>query len=66
MNDTTLIRTDVIEDISIAPKASIRGREAAQASGLYVIRSLRDDSLPPSAERGTSRSWIPGAWGDPF
>ncbi len=66
MNDTTPIRTDIIEIAGIAPKSSSRGSGPVKPSGLYVIRSLREDSLPPSAERGTSRSWIPGAWGDPF
>jgi hypothetical protein len=66
MHDTTAIRTDIAGDTGISPEPPIREREVVKASGLYVVRSLDDERLPPFRRRGASRSWLPGTWGDPF
>lgn len=66
MHDTTAMQTDIVGDTGVSPEAPSCGRGADKASGLYVIRSMDDERLPPSARRGASRSWLPGTWGDPF
>jgi hypothetical protein len=66
MHDTTVKQTDVAGDSSVSPQPPTRVRGAEMASGFYVVRSTDDECLPPSVRRGTSRSWIAGAWSDPF
>ena len=66
MNDITAIRTDVVGDTKVSPEPSTSSRGADRASGLYVVRAMDEERLPPPVRRGESRSWVPGAWGDPF
>ena len=66
MNDITAIRTDVVGDTKASPESSASSRGADRASGLYVVRSMDEEWLPPSVRRGESPSWVPGAGGDPF
>jgi hypothetical protein len=66
MHDATVKQTDVAGDTSVSPEPPTRGRGADKASGFYVVRAMDDERLPPIGRRGTSRSWIPGTWGDPF
>ncbi len=66
MNKSVTKGNDVTRNASEAPEFPIAAREACKASGLYVVRALGDEQAPPSSRRGASRSWIPGAWGDPF
>ena len=66
MNDTTPIRTNIIDEARLMPSSPAKSPEPAKPSGLYLVRSLRDERVPPSAERRMSGSWIPGAWDDPF
>jgi hypothetical protein len=66
MNDITAIRTDVVGDTKVSPEPPTGSRAADRASGLYVVRSMDEGRLPPAVRRGESRSWVPGAWGDPF
>ena len=66
MNDITTIRTDAVGDTKVSPEPPTASRGADRASGLYVVRAMDEERLPPPVRRGESRSWIPGAWGDPF
>jgi hypothetical protein len=66
MNDITAIRTDAVGDAKASPEPPTSRRRADRASGLYVVRSMDEERLPPPVRRGESCSWIPGAWGDPF
>ena len=47
MNDITAIRTDVVGDTKASPEPSTGGRRADRASGLYVVRSMDEERLPP-------------------
>lgn len=66
MNDITAIRTDIVGDTKASPEPSNSSHRVDRVSGLYVVRSMEEERLPPPARRGESPSWVPGAWGDPF
>jgi hypothetical protein len=66
MNDITAIRTDVVSDTKVSPEPPTSSLGADRASGLYVVRSMDEERLPPPVRRGESRCWVPGSWGDPF
>jgi hypothetical protein len=60
------VRPDVVVESSAPEVSTTCRRESENASGRYVVGLLHDETLPPFSGRGTSRSWIPGTWGDPF
>jgi hypothetical protein len=66
MNDITAIRTDVVGDTKTSAEPSTSSHRVDRASGLYVVRSMGEERLPPPVRRGESHSWVPGTWGDPF
>lgn len=66
MHQKSPVRADVMVDESIPEASTTPRRKAENASGPYVVGLLHDETLPPFARRGRSRSWLPGSWGDPF
>jgi len=60
------VRADVMADEGIPEAPPTCHHKPDKASGLYVVGLLHNQPLPPFSRRGTSRSWLPGAWGDPF
>jgi hypothetical protein len=67
MNDTIATRMDIAgDDAGIPPQLSIGDHETAKANGSSVYRSPSEARVPPLGCRGAWRSWLPGAWGDPF
>jgi hypothetical protein len=66
MHDTLATRMDVAGDAGVAPQPSNGDHETAKASDPCVNRSPDEARFPPLGWRGPSRSWLPGAWGDPF
>jgi len=66
MHDMTARRIDIDNHASVSLDPPINGHGADNAKDSYVIRAIGNDWVPPFGRRGTSRSWIPGTWGDPF
>lgn len=67
MHDSIVNQTAVVGDTSVTPEPPARARGAEKASGFYVVRALDEEPAAlPSNRRRASRSWLPGAWGDPF
>ena len=66
MHEMTARRIDIDIHASVSLDPPINGHGADNAKDSYVIRAISNDRVPPFGRRGTSRSWIPGTWGDPF
>jgi len=66
MRDITAKRIEIDGYASVLPESPINGGRGETANDSYIIRSMGDERLPPFGQRGRSRSWLPGAWGDPF
>lgn len=73
MHDKAAVRIRVANDAGVPAEATTGVNGAGAASGLRLVHQAREESPPPRDEpahpvvrRGASRSWVPGAWGDPF
>jgi hypothetical protein len=66
MHEMTARQIDIDNHASVSPEPPINGYGADNANDSCVIRAISDDWVPPFGRRRTSRSWIPGTWGDPF
>ena len=50
----------------IAPESRIDGCGTDKAGNAHILRLMGAEQSPPSGRRGTSHSWLPGTFGDPF
>ena len=66
MRDITAKRIEIDGYASVVPEPPINGGRSEKASELASFDRMGDERLPPFGQRGQSRSWLPGTWGDPF